>query len=98
MLQFVRAIRTSDGKTHDSISEAQIHELVIKLSGEVPGPTEPMTTMATFARLVVEHKDAVIDILTTTESSLPKARAINGGRKNRKAKGSTETPATTPAV
>ena len=33
---------------------------------------------------LIENKDEVIDILTTTSKSLPKARKIHGGTKNRK--------------
>ena len=32
------------------------------------------------------NSERIIDILTTTPASKPKARAINGGRKPRKAK------------
>ena len=36
------------------------------------------------AKAIVRERKQVIDILTTTETSLVKARAINGGRKPRR--------------
>jgi len=34
--------------------------------------------------LILDKKDKIIDILTMTSSSKPKARAVNGGTKKRK--------------
>lgn len=57
------------------------------------GISEPNTV----ARFIIENADKIIDILTTTATSKPKARKINGGTKVRKPK-PTATPATTPTA
>lgn len=71
MIQFVNAFATNDGKVHQTLEEAQIHEL-----SEIAGRDA--------ATALVKEKERVIDILTTTKTSRPKARKINGGRKARK--------------
>lgn len=45
-------------------------------------------------RAMLDHSAKVVDILTTNESSLAKARKINGGRKPRKSKVLPVVPAT----
>ena len=37
------------------------------------------------SKRVMEHADKVLDILTTKPTSKPRARAVNGGKKTRKA-------------
>lgn len=44
---------------------------------------------------IMENTDEIVDILTTKETSLTRARRINGGKKQRKA--ATETPQPTAA-
>lgn len=39
-----------------------------------------------FAEFVMTHKARILDILTTTKRSKPRARAINGGTRKRKPK------------
>lgn len=34
-------------------------------------------------QVVIENRDKVLDILTTTDASRPKARSINGGKKRK---------------
>jgi hypothetical protein len=48
------------------------------------------------AEVILANAEKIVDILTMKPSSLPKARKINGGRKQRKAK--TEAPAAIPST
>jgi hypothetical protein len=79
MIQKAPSYVTSDGKPFADLKAAQAHELRT-LFGEniTQGQAEAIDEL-------VDHKEFVIDILTTTASSKPKARKINGGTKKRKA-------------
>lgn len=77
MIEFVKAFKTEDGKTHASIEEAQKHSLSVLLENVSAEET---------SSFLVRNRDKVVDILTTKKSSKPRARSINGGRKNRTAK------------
>jgi hypothetical protein len=72
---------TSDGTKHDSLREAKIHELTALF---LPTAGDAAVTAAT---LCVQHDEKVIDVLTTSERSLPAARRINGGKKVRAKRG-----------
>lgn len=61
-----------------TLEEAQWAALAELAKGEGSGALSP--------ELLLREKVKVMDILSTTERSLTKARAINGGRKPRKAK------------
>lgn len=63
---------------------AQEHELELLLNAEIG--TEPLTAIRV-AQLIVILKTKVLDVLSTTAKSRPRARAINGARKTHKAKG-----------
>lgn len=81
MITKVGAFKTSDGRTFETIEQAQQNEVEILLGvkdDKMPG------TVAELSNLLMEHKDKLVDILTTTPSSKPRARSINGGRKKRK--------------
>jgi hypothetical protein len=80
MIEFTKGYKTSDGKLVATIAEAQLHELTTLLSGKVT-QGEQSTTVAKY---ILENKDKFVDILTTTATSKPKARSVNGGKKNRK--------------
>ena len=86
MLTFVKAVRSSDGKTFDKIEEAQAYELGIIARQGRPLGTEDGQKFDQFCATLVENREKVLDILSTKEGSLPRARAINGGRKTRKPK------------
>lgn len=45
-----------------------------------------LENQGTITGIIMDNADRIMDILTMTPSSKPKARAINGGRKPRKAK------------
>lgn len=72
MITKTQAFKTADDKTFDTIELAQRHELatLLKLADDDG-------TIVT----IMDQKDAVIDILTTTPRSKPKARKIHGGTK-----------------
>jgi len=90
MIQKIPAFQTDDGFTHASVEEAQKHQLQIELS-KCTGLSEPNSAAA----FIMANVDRFIDILTTTATSKPKARKINGGTKVRKPKPTTA-PATAP--
>ena len=82
MIEFTRSYKTADGKTFGTIEEAQQHEvetLLIQLKGVTAGPVT-----SEIASHILENKNILIDVLTTTPNSKPKARATHGGTKNRK--------------
>jgi len=81
MIEFTKSYKTSDGKLVASIPEAQVHELSILLGQVQVGDGE--TQRDVLAKFILEKKDVVVDILTTTSTSKPKARAIHGGTKKR---------------
>lgn len=76
MITFKRCYITSAGSACASIEEAQQAELCL-LFGSTGAGNE-------CAELVVKHKEEVLNILTTTEKSRPRARAVNGAKRGRK--------------
>ncbi len=78
MIQFCKAYTTTDGKTFGVIEEAQQHELELMFGRDTPA------TASALAAALLQNADKIVDILTTTKSSKPKARRINGGTKVRK--------------
>lgn len=76
MIEFTKAYKTTSGQTFESIEAAQEAELQGILAGS-EGST------GTVAKRIVEKSDQIIDVLTTTAKSKPKARRINGGTKKR---------------
>lgn len=83
MITFSKSYKTSDNQVFGSIEEAQLHEIetiIIKF----PLFENNSATVPEIAKLIINNKDVIIDILTTTPNSKPKARAIHGGTKKRK--------------
>lgn len=81
MIEFTKSYKTGDGQVFGSIEEAQIHELksvILQLKSIMDGPVT--TELATH---ILKNKTMVIDVLTTTPNSKPKARSSHGGTKNR---------------
>ena len=66
---------------YKSLRAAQQAEL-IALFRDLPHES----TASDIADVVLSNSEKVVDVLTTTENSLPKARKIHGGRKPRKGK------------
>jgi hypothetical protein len=88
MIQFTKSYKTGDGQIFGTIEEAQHHELVLALTKiQLPNglPSKGVVSLEDVAALVLNGKDVLIDILTTTPNSKPKARSVNGGTKKRKA-------------
>lgn len=81
MIEFTKGYKTSDGKLVATGAEAQLHELKLLL-GNVPSAIVEHPEIV--SHFVLENKEKFVDILTTTSSSKPKARSVNGGKKNRK--------------
>jgi hypothetical protein len=69
---------TADGKSFKLLSQAQAHDLKTIL--EINDAT---------AEAILDNRAQIVDILTTTETSKPRARKVNGGTKTKK----TPTPA-----
>lgn len=78
MIEFTKSYRTGDGQVFGSIEDAQVHEI------ETIFQKNPFTTAKEAASIVLKNKTILIDVLTTTPNSKPKARASHGGTKNRK--------------
>jgi hypothetical protein len=82
MIEFTKSYKTQDGQVFGSIGEAQIHELEILFNAE-NGYTDSLLPNK-IAHHILSNKDFLIDVLTTTPNSKPKARTTHGGTKNRK--------------
>ena len=78
MIEFTKSYKTADGQVFGSIEDAQVHEV------EVLFEKNPFETPKDAASVVIKNKTILIDILTTTPNSKPKARATHGGTKSRK--------------
>ena len=91
MIAFTKSYKTSDDQVFSDIKHAQLHELELvikkhpsfKLQSTVLGEESPE---AVVAGILLDSKDIIMDILTTTANSKPKARSVNGGSKKRPSK------------
>jgi hypothetical protein len=89
MIAFTKSYKTSDDKVFGDIKHAQLHELELvikkhptfKLNGATGELPETVV-----AGILLDCKDVIMDILTTTANSKPKARVVNGGSKKRPSK------------
>ena len=87
MIEFTKSYKTADGEVFATIEEAQMHEIEATLTKLIEnlGPNAVKAfPAADAARMIVTEKEAIVDILTTTPNSKPKARSTHGGTKNRK--------------
>lgn len=91
MIEFTKSYKTADGQVFGSIEDAQAHEI------EVLFEKNPFETPKDAAAIVLKNKTILIDILTTTPNSKPKARATHGGTKNRKRTVITDATVSVPA-
>lgn len=82
MISFTRSYKTEDGQVFGTIEEAQTHELTVALDKHRSdfSDTNPAAAMA---KILLKDKNVILDILTMTPNSKPKARAIHGGSKKR---------------
>lgn len=90
MLTFTKAYKTSDGQTFEAIDVAQAHEIEISLTANNDAHVRGNAQL--IAEWIVANKDKLVDVLTTTATSKPSARKINGGRKTRKDKAAQVAP------
>lgn len=72
---------TVGNKCYATLEEAQLASLVLIFEAE-----DIKQGQEDLAIIILKHKDEIMDILTTTESSRPAARKVNGGTKKRKPK------------
>ena len=81
MIEFTKSYKTADGQVFGTIEQAQTHEL-----GQLFKQCNITSVGSTIdiAKMVLEKKDLIVDILTTTPNSKPKARSSHGGTKARK--------------
>jgi len=88
MIEFTKSYKTADGQVFGSVEDAQKHEiskLIEKLrETSSDGKALHESTPFAIAAHIITNKDILIDILTTTPNSKPKARTTHGGTKNRK--------------
>lgn len=84
MITFTKSFKTSDGKVHATIDDAQQHELSCVFKDKYNATSAAEYTISQVVAMLVSHRERIVDILTTTANSKPKARSVNGGRKNRK--------------
>lgn len=83
MIRKAPAFITSDNTPFFTAEEAQKHELKSLFNNNDESKLNPHLAL-TLANVIFDHKDRIIDILTTTAKSKPAARKINGGKKTRK--------------
>jgi hypothetical protein len=91
MIEFARSYKTADGQLHATIEAAQQHEVAAMLAAN-KDHTITEAESKSLAELIMRSRERLMDIFTTTDSSRPKARKINGGTRKRK---SAPAPATT---
>jgi hypothetical protein len=76
MILFVKAFRSSDGAAWATLDEAQARELELLFPPEMG--------RAELLRGLREKSAQVVNILTTTTNSRPRARKANGASRTRK--------------
>lgn len=88
-IEFAKSYKTSDGMCHATLTEAQRHELYILLKDSLAGFERFEDLLAD----LVEKSGPIVNILTMTERSRPKARGSKKPRKNRVTEPTTTTAA-----
>ena len=81
-IEFARSYKASDGKCYATLREAQEVEVVEILRKHIDDESEDGFTR--LAEVILDNADLLQDVFTTTDSSRPKARKVNGGSKPRK--------------
>lgn len=80
MIRFEKLPIDDNGQPYPNLAAAQKAEIA-----SITGVTTDMPPL-TVIEAIVAHADAVVDVLTMTPTSKPRARAIHGGKKTRKPK------------
>lgn len=81
MITKTASFSTTDNQIFASLEQAQQHEIELLLG--FTDETIP-STVAGISNAIMDRRDKLVDILTTTASSKPRARKVNGGSKKRK--------------
>lgn len=89
-IEFAKSYKTSDGMCHATLTAARAHELALLFGGKdgVAG-----FGIDYIIDVLVGNADKVVNILTMTERSRPKARGSKKPRKNRVTEPATTTAA-----
>lgn len=83
MIEFTKSYKTADGEVFATIDEAKRHELELALA-KINLNNAPMSQLlGDVALLILTAQEDIIDILTMSPSSKPKARKLHGGTKVR---------------
>lgn len=83
MISRLTAFADSKGNTYGTLEAAQKAELALRFKdGDETAPNSPWSIDEIVSR-IIDDKDKIIDILTTTPTSKVKARKINGATKTR---------------
>jgi hypothetical protein len=81
MIEKVPSFRATNGEVFPTLEGAQKAEIRALLTPEMgEGPSDIILVA------ILRNSERLVDILTTSPASLPKARKVNGGTKRRKAK------------
>lgn len=80
MITRAASFKTSNDKVFETLADAQQEEIAVILSGD----GNPGETLRTFCQKMVQNADKIVDVLSTTPTSKPRARRVNGGTKKRK--------------
>jgi hypothetical protein len=81
MIIKTQSFQSSDGSIHPTIEAAQAAEISVLWK-----ENKLLTIPLDCPQWIVENREKIADILTTTATSKVKARRINGGSKTRKSK------------
>jgi hypothetical protein len=89
MIKPTRAFVASDGTVHTELSRIQEHEIKLllrsKLEGDVSLSAEGEALVDVAAKIMVQEREKVLDILTTSSRSRPATRKINGASRKPRA-------------
>ena len=75
MISTVKAYTASDGTVWPTLEAAQWQELLVLFDD---GKRETPWGKAEIVQMIIDNADRVIDVLTTTQTSRPKRRLVNG--------------------
>lgn len=79
---------SANGKHFPELKDAQIEEIDCLLRSKLNTPL----TIEELAPVILQFAAQMVDILTTTPTSKPTARKVNGATRKRKSKGSIVQP------
>lgn len=74
MIEFSRSYKASNGKCYSSLEEAQTVEIALLIASS-------NATLENLPAAIVANKEGIVNILTLTDASRPKARGVPKKRK-----------------